>query len=401
MFTTPFEGKAERLRPLIADLDRRGFEVHVFTDRRFATRVRQTGGRFVDLFGPYPVEAVDDESIPFPCRHVTFAAAYAERIAAELERLNPSLIVYDSFAVIARVLGRMLGIPYVAVWAGHNVNPMRAAPIAEDLPVFISPACHRAVATLRDKFGLDDASPYSYRTGPSPFLNLYGEPPEFLTPQERRTFEPVAFYGSLPPAEEIEQKLRFPRRRQFDRPASDPKIYVSFGAFSWRYWPREVFAALASISGALAELPDVSALLSLGGAELGRDAARRLAKPNVSVAPYVDQWEVLVEADLFVTHHGLKSTHESIFNRVPMVSYPLFADQPELAARCQRLGLAIPLADSPRAPLTHGRVHAAVTDFARRKKSMRARICEARDWELRVLAERDAVIGRIADLAED
>ncbi len=46
---------------------------------------------------------------------------------------------------------------------------------------------------------------------------------------------------------------------------------------------------------------------------------------------------------MFVTHHGLKSTHEAIWQRVPMISYPFFGDQPALAALCQRLGLAVPL----------------------------------------------------------
>ena len=56
----------------------------------------------------------------------------------------------------------------------------------------------------------------------------------------------------------------------------------------------------------------------------------------------MDQWAVLGETDLFVTHHGLNSTHEAIFNRVPMLSYPFFWDQPGLAAKCQAFGIARP-----------------------------------------------------------
>jgi len=66
-------------------------------------------------------------------------------------------------------------------------------------------------------------------------------------------------------------------------------------------------------------------------------------KPNVRVVEYADQWEALRESDVFITHHGLNSTHEAVFNRVPMISYPFFGDQPALAAKCRRFGSAVPL----------------------------------------------------------
>ena len=49
---------------------------------------------------------------------------------------------------------------------------------------------------------------------------------------------------------------------------------------------------------------------------------------------------------VFVTHHGLNSTHEAIYHRTPMLSYPFFGDQPYLANRCRDLGLSVPLVDT-------------------------------------------------------
>jgi UDP:flavonoid glycosyltransferase YjiC (YdhE family) len=397
--STPWESKFKPLRPLIADLVRHGFEVHVLTDRRFEDDVRRAGGRFVDLFGTYSLEAVDDESIPLPSRQVTFAAAYADQVAADLARLDPAVIVYDSFAVIAGVLGRMLGIPYVAYCAGHNVDPSKfVAQTAADDRVSTSAACSGAVTTLRERYGLDDASPFSYLSNLSPFLNLYGEPPEFLTPQERRIFEPVAFYGSLPSREEIEMRRAGAGTSWPPPEDSMLKVYVAFGAYVWTYWPGVVLDALACISDVLGELPGVSALISLGGAELGPNAAMALSKPNVAVAPFVEQWEALAQADLFVTHQGELSTHEAIFSCVPMLSYPFFHDQPGLAAKCAQLGLAIPLADWPRQPLTPDRVHATLAEITNNGDSIRSRLVQAREWELRLLAERDAVIRQIEAL---
>jgi UDP:flavonoid glycosyltransferase YjiC (YdhE family) len=166
----------------------------------------------------------------------------------------------------------------------------------------------------------------------------------------------------------------------------------------WSYWPREVVDALACISDALARMPKVSLLISLGGAQLSPDAIQTLSNRNVRVESYVDQWQVLTQADLFVTHHGLKSTHEAIFSGVPMLAYPFFHDQPGLAARCEQLGLSIPLADSPRSPLTPDRVCAAVYEITSRGDSIRAKLAQAREWELRTLAGRDKVMQQIKDL---
>jgi UDP:flavonoid glycosyltransferase YjiC (YdhE family) len=163
----------------------------------------------------------------------------------------------------------------------------------------------------------------------------------------------------------------------------------------WRYYAREALAALGAIADAIAARPRVRALLSLGGAEVD---ARALGRPNVAVARYVDQRRVLREADVFVTHHGLNSTHEAIFREVPMLSYPFFWDQPDLARKCQAFGLAVALADAPRAPLRSGNAGAALDGVLGSRASFRTALATARGWELDVMANRSSVLRRIAAL---
>jgi UDP:flavonoid glycosyltransferase YjiC (YdhE family) len=398
VFAMPETGHFQRLRHLVADLARHGIDPHVFTDRRFEAEVRRAGGTFVDLFAAYPLEAADRESVPVPCRYVSFAAVYADAIAADIERLAPALVIYDTFAVVGHVVGRLLGLPYVNVCAGHNVDPGRVvAQLEADPRVSISPACQRAVGTLRERYGLSDASPFSYVSGLSPFLNLYCEPPAFLGAAERRKFEPLAFYGSLPSLETIAAAESGADRSVFG-PGTGPRVYVSFGTVVWRYWTAEAVEALRTISAALSDIPEARVLISLGGAAPGAGAIRALERPNVSVAGYVDQWQVLREADVFVTHQGLNSTHEAIFNRVPMLSYPFFWDQPALAETCRRLGLAIPLTNLPRGPLQEEKVRAALSELSRRGPASDAALAAARDQEIEVIANRDDVLRRVKDL---
>jgi MGT family glycosyltransferase len=395
----PEAGHVQRLRPLIGGLVDTGLDVHVFTDSRFADSVRAVGARFVDLFAGHPLDGADGESLPVPCRYVSFAGRYAEPIRRELEALRPALVVYDAFAVIARVLARALDLPHVNVCAGHNMDPRQVGRLIANHPqVRISDRCRRAVEVLRDGWGLNDASPFSYLTGVSPYLNVCCEPPEFLTGSERRAFEPAAFFGSLPPAAEI-SKLDGNGELPLERNGDSPSAYVSFGTVVWRYWRKEAIDTLRAVATAVGEMHGARALISLGGATIDDDDRRSLERGNVTVEDRVSQWRALRGADCFVTHHGLNSTHEAVYNRVPMLSYPFFSDQPALARRCQELGLAVPLADEVRSTPTPEEVRAALDHVAARRNEMLERLAEAREWELRAISERGTVLERIAALA--
>jgi UDP-N-acetylglucosamine:LPS N-acetylglucosamine transferase len=108
---------------------------------------------------------------------------------------------------------------------------------------------------------------------------------------------------------------------------------------------------------------------------------------------------VLQDASLFVTHHGLNSTHEAIYHRVPMISYPFSAGQQRLAARCQEFGLAIPLVDEPRDTVSPSAARAAFARLGEQAAGMETSLARARTWEIEVMGGRDAVIRRILELA--
>ena len=83
-FCTPEVGHFQALCPMIGRIAAAGMSAWVFTHRDFQVRVEQCGGKFVDLFGKYSIDEADDESKPIPCRFVSFAGAYAERVIEEV-----------------------------------------------------------------------------------------------------------------------------------------------------------------------------------------------------------------------------------------------------------------------------------------------------------------------------
>jgi hypothetical protein len=168
---------------------------------------------------------------------------------------------------------------------------------------------------------------------------------------------------------------------------------VSFGTVVWRYYADAAAAALRAIVAFLRTQRDVEALVTLGRGVADVAGIAGLDAPNVRVVAYADQPRALADADVFVTHHGLNSTHEAAWARVPMLSYPFFWDQPALAATCARLGIALPIASAPRGAPD------LLADAWARVDGLRPRLADARAWEERVIAGRADVVRRVLALA--
>ena len=114
---------------------------------------------------------------------MTFAGGVPLKpLTVEVARLRPALLVYDSFMVVAPLIGRRLDIPYVGMRAGHAQVPAQAVTqIRRDPHVAISAACHAAVETLTASTGVIDASPLLLSAGPQ------SVPYQTSTPSPRRS----------------------------------------------------------------------------------------------------------------------------------------------------------------------------------------------------------------------
>ena len=390
----PEAGHFQRMRPLIEGLAARGLSVTVLTDERFAAHVVRSGADFQDLFAANSLQAADDESLPVPCRYVTFAERYLDDVITRFEALDASLVVYDTFAVVAPLASRELGLPLVNVCSGHNVEPTRFTRMLQADPrVALSNKCLTAVDRLQRRFDDLEITPFCYVSLLSPDLNLYCEPEAFLEESERAPFEPLEFFGSLPTHPDPGP---FAGSSVFGDMGRDTlRVYASFGTVIWRYYRDQAMQALRALSETIRNRPNVRLLIGMGGAD---SCAGELVCHNVNVQPYVDQLAVLDEADLFVTHHGLNSTHESIAREVPMLSYPFFWDQPALAEKCQQLDLAVPLGRGPRAPISETDVIEALDTVELRQGVLQASLARAAQWEVDVIEARDHVFDRIEGL---
>src|SRR4029078_7608000 len=103
------------IHPVARSLTERWCRVMWMTNPEFAPVVGDVGAEFVDLYDGCPLDGADAESVPVPSRFVTFAAVYADALTARVEALSPSLVLYDTFSVVAPVIARNLRVPSVNV----------------------------------------------------------------------------------------------------------------------------------------------------------------------------------------------------------------------------------------------------------------------------------------------
>ena len=393
VFAVYGEGHMNRILPIVDRFVRRGHPVHVWAPAVYGPRIEAVGATFVDLFAGRAPESVDPTSLPLSRRYIAFAAAFLDDLAHDVGVVDPAVVIYDAYAVMAPLIAARLEIPAACVCSGHAGCAARYRDGSRSSVVeVVSEECSSALNTLRESYGFEWVDEFAYYEV-SPDLNIYCEPPQFLLPEHRTLFEPVTFFGSVPSAGDPRRLGIGPSFHSTGR-----KAYVSFGTIIWIYYRAEALAAFETLSAVFSRA-GIETIISMGGHDTDPAVRRSLERPGIRVESYVDQWAVLSEADLFVTHHGLNSTHEAIFQEVPMLSYPFFGDQPDQARRCQDLGLALALSRTPRAPLDASDVNGTLLHLERNADAIARRLAEASAWEREVMASRDDVLDQIVALA--
>jgi UDP:flavonoid glycosyltransferase YjiC (YdhE family) len=243
-------------------------------------------------------------------------AAYPHMLAA-IDRLEPDVMLYDISDFAAGLAAEVKGLPAVSVSITQFIHMQRLArPIAE------------ALDEVRAEIGLD----------PDPQLDrMAGTPTVSLIP---KALEDPGTAG-------VARILRFRAdERHVPRPLPDwwqnddwPLVYLTFGSVvpTMDYFPGAYRAAI----DALSVLP-VRLLVTIGRerdpADLGPVA------PNVHVARWIPQADVMPHAAAMVHHGGSGTVTGALAAGVPSIVVPFFADQTHNARRTTELGAGLEIA---------------------------------------------------------
>jgi MGT family glycosyltransferase len=181
-----------------------------------------------------------------------------------------------------------------------------------------------AVDVIRREYGLPP-DPAGDRMRGAPYLSTF--PPSLDDGDEPDTHR---FHDPAWDASSRELPDWWPGR------GDQPLVYVTFGSVAGQF--PQALPAYGLAMRAVAELP-VRVLLTVGN-DLDLDALPPVPE-NVRVERWVPQQDVLGHAAAAVVHGGSGSTLGAIAAGVPLVVVPLFADQPQNAARVAEVGAGI------------------------------------------------------------
>jgi zeaxanthin glucosyltransferase len=347
------------LNPMIAlarKLRARGHEISFIGVADAAASVEAAGLNFIcyceseyplgsDLYAPTrKLHGLD--VVKCACQVVLppFIKATLDQLPEKLAGENFDLLVIDAVHFFIELVPMSMGIPYVHIWTGLNIDSSGITPPSFfDWPLDSSAARERNTRGLQEVAGTifpplrAVAVPQAEKLGlkidwndpaatVSKLAVIAQYPQEFDFPDIPR---PLHFYYSGPFQDE---KAREPVAFPWEKLNGNPLVYASMGTLM--NGSSDVFDVILE---AVAKLPELQVVVSIGK-DVGIDNLQPIP-PNAIVVERAPQLELLKKAELCLTHAGLNTTLEALAQGVPMVAVPVGFDQPGIAARIAHHGV--------------------------------------------------------------
>jgi MGT family glycosyltransferase len=337
-FNIPFHGHINPTLPLIEELTRRGDQITYYASEAFRPAIEQAGAMFrgIDAFFTERTP-VDDNLVRFAYTLIHATQRMLPGLLAETRANPPDYILFDTLCIWGRCVAEILRIPAVASVStiARPHEPMRREIAMAMLPTLPSSVRmlvegRRELRKFNEIVGQLRATYHIPKMGIADAYNNLADLNIVYSIKDLQAWpntfdERFKFVG--PFLDDLSQAATFP----FAELGEQPAIYISLGTvFNDKDdFYRLCFEAFADLNRRV--------ILSIGSRT---DISRLGAIPaNFIVRPFVPQFQVLRHAALFITHAGMNSVNEGLFERVPLLMIPQAADQFFIARRLQRLGV--------------------------------------------------------------
>ncbi len=276
--------------------------------------------------------------------HPDFLQAHFRHLPGKLREAGIDGLVLDTALILLELVPLSLELPFVQICNVLHLDPTGTTPASVvDRPYDLSPETLAQNAEDLQSFGslsvpfLPIAQAFAASTNLTIDFHDPGATASKLAilTQTPREFDypgipwPPHFHYTGPFSD---ASGRAPISFPWEKLDGKPLVYASLGTLVNRH-P----AIHRAILGAVALLPDIQLVFSIGGNvsadELGPVPSNAIL---VRTAP---QAELLQRAALCITHAGLNTTLEALAEAVPLVTIPIGYDQPGVAARIAYHGL--------------------------------------------------------------
>lgn len=335
IFNVPTSGHVDPSLPLTAELVSRGHEVIYYLTDPYRERVEAAGANYRETPG-IPIGFFDGPSRKFNPIHLTtillekayeLTGPFAEMLREE----QPDVVIYDAMCVWGRMAADLARVPAVSSMSLIQLPPVylikggQLGVLLKLLPRLLiwSGRYRTAVRRLKERYDVELPGVDRIINWPG-VLTISYTTAEIFTGSEKLgdsyLFIGPSIGNGLPQVD-------------FDFEALDgrPLIYASLGTV-FNHNLDFFKTCIAAFKEA-----DYQVIISLGKG-LSRSALGEIPE-NFIVRDYVPQLEILERANLYITHGGVGSVHQSLYCGVPLLLVPQQVEHGMVSARLVELGV--------------------------------------------------------------
>ncbi len=329
-FSIPAHGHINPTLEVVKELVSRGNEVYYYAYNNFKEKIEATGAKFIafdgydDKFKITQKELVagSNDLDYFIDLMVNKTLDIDEIIFREIEKIKPDCIVSDNLTIWGKMIALKLDIPLVCSNASFVFNEHSARILRYSIKDLISviasiPKANKNIKKLRDR-GYPIKNVLDVMKNHKNIHTIVYTSSEFQ-PFSHTFSDKYVFVGpSILPAKSSIEKTR------------DKLIYISMGTVN-----NDLSLFYKNCIEAFKD-SEYQVIISVGNSvELDEF---KVNSENISIFNKVDQIAVLKKADVFISHGGMNSVSESLYNKVPLVMFPQIIEQRGVAERVKQLG---------------------------------------------------------------
>lgn len=336
---TGSEGHINPTLQVVEKLVSRGEEVVYFSIESFRDRIEKTGATVRTIDEQKFLKAFLSGGRNYLSERINGLLHTADviipNVLEQIEGEHFDYIIHDSMFGCGHIIAQILKLPAINSCTSFAQDEKSFEQmldhLSKDIPVEVQDKIHNDFESLTkgiaEKYGVEINSQYEVFCNPAPLTIVY-------TIKEFQPFgdmfdETFKFVGPS-----ISTQIK---NKEFDITTLEEKspIYISLGTVF-----NEALDFYKLCMKAF-ENSDHTIVMSIGNKTKISDLGN--IPKNFIVKNYVPQTKLLAYAKLFITHGGMNSTHEGLYNGIPLIVIPQSADQPVIAKQVENLGAGIKL----------------------------------------------------------
>ena len=332
-FNIPAHGHTNPTLGVVRELIKNNHEVYYYSYESMREKIESSGANFIpcDKFdfqtklSNEEKEKISKDLVFSTKLIIDITLSLDDAILEEMKQLKPDIIIADSMAFWGKLIARKLNIPFISSTTTFAFNKYSARIMKQERMGLFEllksiPKINKNLNRLREK-GYKVKSVLDIISNDEKTLTIVYTS-KYFQPYAETFNDNYAFVGPI--LREVTESVE---------KTSNPTVYISLGTVNNNNedFYKNCFNALKD--------ENLNVIMSVGN-DIDFESLGKIPN-NFTVKKHVDQISVLQITDVFITHCGMNSVSEALYNGIPLVLFPQTAEQKGVANRVTELNAGI------------------------------------------------------------